>query len=175
MLLGSWRRGRRSHVFLDDPRLEFGPKSNDMLGKRHQMQQHVGVHYQKQPRPNHEEDCDRQVRVQERELDRVLEQEVAVRHAAHGDGEVQKDEQITEPHARADARSVDDRGAQGFEALRLGGKLHGGRFGCLSRRRIVAVCDIRHRRDLVHPFRLVRPWQSSIRPADGGASGLVLR
>ena len=43
------------------------------------MQQDIGVHHQEDERPQDEEGLERQFDIKERQLDRILEQQIAVR------------------------------------------------------------------------------------------------
>lgn len=76
------------------------------------MQQHIGVHDQKDQRSQYEERLQRQFDIEEWQFDRAFEQQVAVRHRARGDGKIKESEQIADPQAGADARRIDDGVAQ---------------------------------------------------------------
>ena len=79
------------------------------------MQQHIGVHDQKDERPQDKEGLEWQFDIEERQFDRVFEQQVAMRHRAGGNRKIKQDEQIAEPQAGADAGGVDDGIAQRSE------------------------------------------------------------
>ena len=64
---------------------------------------------EEQDRREEEESEERQLDVEERQLDRILEKEIGVRHRARGDGEIEENEQIGEPQAPADRRRIVDR------------------------------------------------------------------
>ena len=83
------------------------------------MQQHIGVHDHKDERPQDEEGLERELDIEERQLDCVFGQQVAMRHRAARDGKIKQDEQIAEPQAGADARGVDHGIAQRPQILRL--------------------------------------------------------
>jgi len=117
MLLGSWRR-RRARLVVADLCLQLVVKDTDLVGQEHEMQQHVGVHDHEDRRTEHEESEQRQIDVEERQLDRVLEEQVLMRDAAGRDGEVEKHEQIADPQSRAHARGLDHRALQGGKILR---------------------------------------------------------
>ena len=61
------------------------------------MHEGVGVDDDEQDRSNEKERKQRQFDFEERQLDRVLEEEIGVRHRARGDREIEEDEQIGEP------------------------------------------------------------------------------
>ena len=122
MLLGNWRRSRARVSSPADLRLQFGVKGADLAGQQYEMQQHIGVHDQKDQRPQDEESLERQFDIEERQFDRVFEQQVAVRDRAGGNGEIKQHKQIAEPQAGADARRIDDGVAQCPQILRPGGE-----------------------------------------------------
>ena len=68
-----------------------------LVGQHHEMHERVGVHDEKEERGEKEEGEQRQLDVEERQLDRLLEKEVVVRHSASGDRDIEEDEQIGEP------------------------------------------------------------------------------
>ena len=68
-----------------------------LVGQHDQMHERVGVNDEKQDRREEEESEQRQLDVEERQLDRILEKEIGVRHRARGDREIEENEQIGEP------------------------------------------------------------------------------
>ena len=83
------------------------------------MHKRIGVDDEEEDRREEEEGEQRQFDVEERQLDRILEKEIGVRHRARGDRKIEEDEQIGEPQAPADRRRVVD--------------------GCLDRLQIVGI------------------------------------
>ena len=61
------------------------------------MHERIGVDDEEQDRREEEEGEQRQFDVEERQLDRVFEKEIGVRHRACGDREIEQNEQIGEP------------------------------------------------------------------------------
>jgi hypothetical protein len=86
-------------------------KDADFPGKQNEMQQYVGMHDQEQCWPEPEEAKERQIHIEEWQLDRFLEEQVLVRDAAHSDQKVEQHEEIAEPQARTDASGIDHRSA----------------------------------------------------------------
>src|ERR1043166_378279 len=104
------------------------------------------MHDQEQQRGQHEEADERQLDVEERQLDRIFKKEVAVGDTACRDKKIEQYEQIADPQAGTDAGGVDDRSAQRLEIFRLVGK----GFGA------VGLALIRHGFALGHPPRYNR-------------------
>jgi hypothetical protein len=117
-------------VLVGDLFLELGMEGADLAGKHHEMQQRVGVDDQEQQRPEHEKAEQRQVDVEERQLDRVLEEHVPVGDPARGDRKIEEHKKVAQPQPRPDTRGIDHRIAQGLKVLRFGGEP-----GLLGRRR----------------------------------------
>ena len=76
---------------------------------------------EEEDRREEEEGEQRQFDVEERQLDRILEEEIGVRHRARGDREIEQDEQIGEPQAPADRRRVVDRLLDRLQIVGFGG------------------------------------------------------
>ena len=68
-----------------------------LVGQHDQMHERIGVDDEEQDRREEEEGEQRQFDVEERQLDRILEKEIGVRHRARGDREIEENEQIGEP------------------------------------------------------------------------------
>ena len=49
----------RSRILVGDLRLQLGVEGADLVGQQHEMQQHIGVHDEKQARPQDEETDER--------------------------------------------------------------------------------------------------------------------
>jgi len=60
-----------------------------------------------------------QIDIEERQLDRALKEKISVRDPACRDQQIEQHEQIADKKAQADARSVDDSRAEGFEIVRF--------------------------------------------------------
>src|SRR6185295_5071642 len=69
----------------------------ELVGELHEMQQDIGVHDQQQQGGEREKGPDRQLDVEERQLDRSFEKQIAMGHAAGGDRQVKQHEQIADP------------------------------------------------------------------------------
>ena len=108
-------------VLVGDLRQKLCVEDADFVGQHREVQQHISVHDQEYRRSQYEEAEEGQLDAKERKLDRALEQEIAVRHAADGDDQIKQHEQIAEPQPRADIGGIDHRVAQRFEVLRLAG------------------------------------------------------
>ncbi len=76
---------------------------------------------QEQDRRQKEEGEQRQVDTEERQLDRLFEEEVGVRHRARSDGEIEEHKKIGEPQAAADRGGVVERLLDRFEVVGLFG------------------------------------------------------
>jgi hypothetical protein len=61
-----------------------------LVGQHHQMHERIGVDDEEQDGREEEEGEQRQFDVEERQLDRILEKEVRVRHCARGDREIKR-------------------------------------------------------------------------------------
>jgi hypothetical protein len=70
------------------------------------MEQHIGMHDEENGWAEHEEAEERQVHTEEWQLDRALQEKVAVGHAADGDEKVEEDKEIAKPQARAATRCL---------------------------------------------------------------------
>ena len=80
-----------------------------LVGQKDEVHESIGMDHDEQNRREKEEGEQRQFDVEERQLDRVLEEEIGVRHRARGDREIEENEQIGEPQAAADRSRVIDR------------------------------------------------------------------
>ncbi len=69
------------------------------------MHERVGVHDEEQDRREEKEGKQRLFDIEERQLDRILEKEIGVRHRARRDREIEENEQIGEPQAAYPADS----------------------------------------------------------------------
>ena len=97
-------------------------ENTNLVGEHCEVQQHIGMEDEEEERSQYEEAKERQFNIEKRQLDRVLKEEVAVRHGGRRDEEVEEQEEITEPQASADPRSVNDSLAQGVKVFCLGGE-----------------------------------------------------
>ena len=68
-----------------------------LVGQHDEMHERIGVDDEEQDRREEEEGEQRQFDVEERQLDRILEEEIGVRHRARGDREIEENEEIGEP------------------------------------------------------------------------------
>ena len=98
MLLGNCRR-RFSNcgVLVADLVAENRIEPLRLVSQHDEMHERIGVNDYEQDRGEEEEGEQRQFDAEERQLDRVLEKEVGVRHRAGGDREIEQHEQIGEP------------------------------------------------------------------------------
>ncbi len=65
-----------------------------LIGQQDQMHERVGVHDEEQDRREEKEGKQRQFDIEERQLDRILEKEIGMRHRARGDREIEENKQI---------------------------------------------------------------------------------
>jgi hypothetical protein len=112
----------RTRILIRDLRLEFGVKNTNLAGQHCEVQQHIGMEDEERERSQYEEAKKRQLNTEKRQPHRVLKEEIAVRHGARRDEEVEEQEKIAEPQASADPRSVNDSLAQGVKIFCLGGE-----------------------------------------------------
>ena len=94
-----------------------------LVGQHDQMHERIGVDDKEQDRRQEEEREQRQFDVEERELDRILEKEIGMRHRARGDREIEENEKVGEPQAAADGRRVVDRLLDSLQIVGLLGDL----------------------------------------------------
>ncbi len=120
MLLGNCHRrasgsGARQRLVLWEGLLVAGPFAQRLVepfrleGQHHEMHERIAVDDDEQDRREKEEGEQRQFDAEERQLDRLLEKEIGMRHRARGDREIEENEQIGEPQAPADRSRVVDR------------------------------------------------------------------
>ena len=122
MLLGNCRRrlSRTRGVLVADLVAQRLIEPLRLVGQHDQMHERIGVDDEEEDRREEEEGEQRQFDVEERQLDRLLEKEIGVRHRARGDREVEQNEQIGEPEAAADRRRVVDRLLDRLQIVGLG-------------------------------------------------------
>src|SRR5439155_9084243 len=90
----------RTHGLVVDLLPKFGVEDANFASEQNKMQQYVGVHDKEQQRPEDEESCEGKIYAEERQLDRLLKEQVGVAYAPGSDREIEKHEEIAEPKAR---------------------------------------------------------------------------
>ena len=68
-----------------------------LVGQKHKMHERIGMDHDEQHRREEEEGEQRQLDIEERQLDRLLKKEIGMRHRARGDRKVEQHKQIGEP------------------------------------------------------------------------------
>jgi hypothetical protein len=68
--------------------LQLGMERADLARQQQEMQQHIGMYHQKDDRSQYEEGLERQFDIEERQLDRALQQQIAVCDGTGRDGEI---------------------------------------------------------------------------------------
>ena len=79
-----------------------------LRGQQYQMHKDVCVDEDEEDRREEEEGAQGQIDTEERQLDRILEKEIRVRHRARGNREIEQNEQIREPQGTANRCCVFD-------------------------------------------------------------------
>ncbi len=106
-----------SHVFVGDLLSQLSVEVADLSREQDEMQKHIGMHDQENERAEPEEAEQRQVHIEERQLDGALQEKIAMGDAANGDEKVEQDKEIAEPQSRADTGCINHGVAQRLEIL----------------------------------------------------------
>ena len=106
-----------SHVFVGDLLSQLSVEVADLSREQDEMQQHVGMHDKENERAEPEEAEERQVHIEERQLDGALQEKIAMGDAANSDEKVEQHKEIAEPQSPADTGGINHGVAQRLEIL----------------------------------------------------------